>query len=91
MVCEVQNVIYLLVVLLVRGFVEFVFTGLEFSLFLIEMSCISILVLQKNVALHTSEYLWCVANEGALGLYPSLLHAVCLHGFRLCVMGNTYN
>lgn len=57
MVCEVQNVIYLLAVLLVRGCVEFVFTGLEFSFFLVEMTCISTLVLQKNVALHTSEYL----------------------------------
>lgn len=57
MACEVQNVIYLLAVLLVRARVEFVFTVLEFSLFLVEMSCISTLVLQKNVALHTSEYL----------------------------------
>lgn len=52
-----QNVIYLLAVLLFRGCVEFVFTGLEFGLFLVEMSCVSTLVLQKNVALHTSEYL----------------------------------
>lgn len=55
MVCEVQNVTYLLAVLL-GGCVEFVFIGLEFSPFLVEMSCISTLVLQKNVALHTSEY-----------------------------------